>query len=354
MKNAFWTTLAALVVILGWYLAADRITPFTSNARVKAVITPITPQVSGILTQMRAGNGQIVEAGDVLAVIDPRPYENSRDKAQADLASAFQDVGAGSADVESAQAVLSRAQADLETEKLQASRVFDLEAKGLVAVAKADESRRRLSESEADVERAAADLESARQSLGSADRDNPRIQRALAELADAELKLGWTTLTAPARGIISDLDIAAGSYANAGKNLMTFVDATNIWVEAYMTENNLGRVKVGDPVDVVLDMHPGRVIRGTIASFSGGSSDGTTTKPGELASVPRASGWLRTPQRLPVRIVLPGYTTGDETDDVRFNLNGQADVIVYTGDSALLNMIARTYIRVVSWLSYAY
>ena len=354
MKNAFWTTLAILGVILGWYLAADRITPFTSNARVKAIITPITPQVSGSVTEIRVSNGQIVEAGAVLAVIDPRPYENRRDKARADLASAIQDVGAGSAGVESAQAILSRAQADLETEKLQASRVFELEAKGLIAVAKADESRRRLSEREADVERAQADLESAKASLGSVDQNNPRIQRALADLADAELKLGWTTLTAPARGGISDLDIAAGSYASAGRNLMTFIDANNVWVEAYMTENNLGNVDIGDPADVVLDMHPGRVFKGKVASFSGGRSDGTTTKPGELASVPRAAGWLRTPQRLPVRIVLPGYTSGDETDDVRFNVNGQADVIVYTNDNVLLNTLARAYIRVVSWFSYAY
>ena len=43
MKRTFWSILALLVIVLCWYLAADRITPFTSNARVKAIITPITP-----------------------------------------------------------------------------------------------------------------------------------------------------------------------------------------------------------------------------------------------------------------------------------------------------------------------
>ncbi|PSL18359.1 HlyD family secretion protein [Shimia abyssi] len=354
MKRAFWITLACLVVILGWYLAADRITPFTSNARVKAIITPITPQVSGTIVEVRASNGSIVEAGDVLAIIDPRSYEIQRDRAKADLARATQDVGADSADVESAQATLSRAEADLETEKLQSSRVFELEAKGLVAVAKADEARRRMSEAEADVERARADLESEKTALGSTGEDNPRIQKALAELADAELKLSWTTLSAPARGVVSDLDLASGSYARSGQDIMTFLDATNVWVEAYLTENNMGRIRIGAPVDVVLDMHPGRVIKGEIASFSGASSDGTNSKPGELASIPRAAGWLRDPQRFPVRIILPGYTAGDETDDVRYNVNGQADVIVYTSESTLLNLIGRAYIRVVSWFSYAY
>lgn len=354
MKNAFWTTLSLLLVILVWYLAADRITPFTSNARVKAVLTPITPQVSGTVVDIRARNGQIVEAGDVLAVIDQRSYEIRVDEARADLSRAMQDVGAGSADVESAQAKLSRAKADLETEKLQASRVFDLEAKGLVAIAKGDEARRRLSEAEAEVERATADLESIRTSLGSTGQDNPRIQKALAALADAELKLSWTTLTAPARGALSDLDLAAGSYARAGQDLLTFLDASNIWIEAYLTENNLGNIKIGDRVDVVLDRHPGRIIEGRISSYSAAASDGTTSKPGQPAAIPRVAGWLRSPQRFPVRIVLPDYLKGDETDDVRFSLNGQADVIVYTGDNALLNTIGRAYIRVVSWFSYAY
>ena len=55
-----------------------------------------------------------------------------------------------------------------------------------------------------------------------------------------------------------------------------------------------------------------------------------------------------------MRIVLPGYETGDQDDDVIFLLNGQADVIVFTSEKSLLNTIGSAYIRVVSWLSYAY
>lgn len=354
MKRAFWVTLGLLIVVVLWYLAADRATPFTSNARVKAVITPITPQVSGTVVAINAQNGEIIEAGEILAQIDPRLYEIQTQSAQADLARATQDVGADSADVTSAQTRVTRARTDLETEKLQSARVFDLETKGLIAVAKADESRRLLADAAAELEQAQADLESEQKALGSTGQDNPRIQAALSKLADAELKLSWTTLKAPARGLLSDLDIAEGSYARAGQDLLTFVDATNVWVEAYLTENNLGRIKIGDPVDVVLDMHPGRIFEGKVSSLSIASSDGTSTQPGEPTAIPRASGWLRDPQRFAVRIILPGYISGDETDDVRFNMNGQADVIVYTGDGVLLNSIGRAYIRVVSWFSYAY
>lgn len=354
MKRTFWITVALLAVLVSWYIAADRITPFTSNARVKAILTPITPQVSGTVVEINAGNGEIVEAGTLIARIDPRQFEIAKQNAEAELERATQDVGAESADVSSAQTRVTRAETDLETERLQSARVFELEEKGLIAVAKADEARRRLADAEAKLEQAQADLESEQKALGSAGQDNPRIQSALAKLADAELKLSWTELEAPARGVLSDLDIAVGNYAKAGQNLMTYVDASNVWVEAYMTENNLGNIKRGDPVDVVLDMHPGRVWRGEVASLSVASSDGTTTKPGEPTAIPRANGWLRDPQRFALRIILPGHTEGDETDDIRFNVNGQADVIVYTRERGFLNLVGRLYIKVVAIFSYAY
>ncbi|MFY0616240.1 HlyD family secretion protein [Shimia sp.] len=354
MKRTFWTTIALLFVLVSWYIAADRVTPFTSNARVKAILTPITPQVSGTVIDISAGNGEIVEAGTVLARIDPRQFEIQKQSAEAELARATQDVGADSADVSSAQTRVTRAQTDLETERLQSARVFELEEKGLIAVAKADESRRRLADAESELEQAQADLESEQKALGSTGEDNPRIQAALAKLADAELKLTWTSLEAPARGVLSDLDIAEGNYAKAGQNLMTFVDASNVWVEAYMTENNLGNIKRGDPVDIVLDMHPGKVWRGEVASLSVASSDGTNTKAGEPTAIPRAAGWLRDPQRFALRIILPGYTEGDETDDIRFNVNGQADVIVYTRERGFLNVVGGLYIKIVALFSYAY
>ncbi|TCL01598.1 multidrug resistance efflux pump [Shimia isoporae] len=354
MKRAFWSTLGILLVIVAWYLAADRNTPFTSNARVKAIITPITPQVSGTVVEINAGNGEIVEAGDVIARIDSRQFEIQKRSAEADLERATQDVGADSADVSSAQARVTRAETDLETERLQSARVFDLEKKGLIAIANADESRRRLADAEAELEQAQANLESEKQALGSTGQDNPRIQAALAKLADAELKLSWTELEAPARGVLSDLDIAEGNYARSGQSLMTFVDSTNIWIEAYMTENNLGNIKIGDPVDIVLDMHPGRIWKGEVASLSPASSDGTSTKPGEPTAIPRVSGWLRDPQRFALRIIIPEFTKGDENDEIRFNMNGQADVIVYTGENFFLNTVGRIYIKIVSWFSYAY
>ncbi len=354
MKRTIWTSVGVLTLFLVWYIAADRMTPITGNARVKAIATQIVPQVTGTVTEVLVQNGDVVQAGDVLVRIDRRPYEIDRASAEADLASATQEVGASSADVSAAQAKMARAQVDLDTLRLQTERIFSLEKKGLVPIAKADDARGQLAEAEANLENATADLEKAKQRLGAEGQDNAKIQRALAALADADLNLEWTELKAPAEGLVSNLLIAPGTYARAGSDLVTVLDATDVWIEAYMTENNIGLAQIGSPVDVVLNMHPGRVLKGEIESFSGAVSVSGSDTPGQLASAPSTTGFLREAERFPVRIILPGYEAGSLEDDLRFQLNGQADVILYTTDNAFMNLIGRLYIRAVAFLSYAY
>ncbi|SFC37392.1 HlyD family secretion protein [Tropicimonas isoalkanivorans] len=354
MKTVIRIVLLLSILVFVWYLAADRMTPFTSNARVKAVITPVVPQVSGALVEVPAANGQLVETGEVLARIDARPYRIALEAARAQLDAAVQSIGASSADVAAAQAAVSSITAELENIRLQTARVFELERKGLISVSRGDEARAALSDGESRLAGAEADLARARQQLGPEGKDNPAIRQALAAVSKAELDLEWTELVAPTAGAVSDLGVAAGAYAKAGSPIMTFVDTEDVWVEAYLTENNMGHLSVGDPVEVTLDVQPGRVLRGRVESFSGAVSIGNETQPGGLAAPPRSTGWMRAPQRFPVRIVLPGYETGDPADDVIFQFNGQADVLVYATENSILNALGWAYVRALSWLSYAY
>lgn len=354
MKKTVRIASVIALIVFAWYLMADRQTPFTSNARVKAVVVPVVAQVSGYLTGISVTNGSVVNTGDVLAVVDPEPYKIAVAKARADLATATSDVGASSAEVELAQSGVARAQINLDNVKIQTERVFELEEKGLVPVARGDDARSQLAAAESDLAGAQADLVRAQEKLGQDGDNNPRIEAAVANLAAAQLDLEHTQLVAPTPGVIVDLVVDEGSYASPGKAVMTFISVDDVWVEAYLTENNLGNIKIGDQVEVTLDMHPGRVLKGVIASNGYAASSGKDTKPGELTDPPNASGWMRDPQRFPVRIVLPGYRGDDQTDDVLYRMNGQADVIVYTGDNFVLNTIGAGWIRLMAILSYAY
>ena len=149
---------------------------------------------------------------------------------------------------------------------------------------------------------------------------------------------------------MTDLRIDEGFYAQSGQPLMTFISIHDVWIEAYYRENNLGRIKPGDPVEIALDIQPGKVFPGKVASLSAGV-DTQESNLGELADVEDSRGWLRDAQRFPVIIEFD-----ESLKDVALGrrVGSQADVIVYTGDNVVLNAIGWLWVRVASFLSYAY
>ena len=352
MKATVATSAILAALIFVWYLVADRITPYTSNVRVKAMIIDIVPEVSGQITAVAVNNGQIVERGDLLARIDPRPFQFKVDQARAALDLATQSVGAGSSSIEISIANLAAARTNLVNVEIQTTRMLELESRNMVSKAKGDNARAMLLTARSTVVAAEADLERERRELGVEGADNPQIREAVAALGEAELALDRAELRAPARGFIVDLDVTSGVFARAGSPLLTLASFEEVWVEAYMKENNIANINVGDPTEISLDLYPGRIFDGMVASISFAASDGT--RDSGLPSTPQTSGWMRDPQRFPVRIVMQDYQVGSEAHDIRRMVNGQADVVVYTGDNPILNALAAVWVRLMSLISYAY
>jgi len=168
-------------------------------------------------------------------------------------------------------------------------------------------------------------------------------------LQDARLDLSRTTITAPTRGGVTSVAIAAGNYATAGKALMTFVSGENAWIEAYMRENSLGNIKAGDPVDIALDMAPGRIFEGEIVSIGYAVDWKNNAQAGDLQSVDSQRSWLRSAQRFPVIIKFSEYPPRGILRG-----GGQADVIVYTSGNWITNAVAWIWMRIISILSFAY
>jgi multidrug resistance efflux pump len=355
------TTLILLIIIallFIWYMVADRLTPFTASARMQAYVVAVVPDVSGFITEVPVKKNQLAEVGDTLLQIETRRFDIAVEAAEAALELAGQDVGASTAVVVTATANLAAARAQLEEAQVQGGRIFKLEEKGIYAKAKGDEARAQVATAQAKVTAAEGEVERAKQQLGSGgDADNPRVRRALAELEEARLNQTRTTLTAQTRGYIGGLKIDEGTYANAGQPVMTFISADDIWIEAFMTENNLGRIKLGDKVELTFDAFPGKIFEGKVKSVAVGVSTGKVTNLGDLPTVEKTRGWLRDPQRFPVIIETTNYNYDVSTElasGLGLRLNSQADVIVYTGDHPFWNTLGKFWIRLMSWFSYVY
>ncbi|MGY5452171.1 HlyD family secretion protein [Agarivorans sp. MS3-6] len=339
--------LCALVFIV--YVVADRVTPTTDNARVFGFVVPISASVSGKLVNVRVTSNQLVKKGQPLAKIAEEEYILAVNQAEAALATAGQEIGAGTAGVSAAQARLLEATTSYQSVLSDANRLFAVEDKNVVPQQNIDRARSDVAKAKAGVAKATAELEQAKHSLGASGEDNPKLQSAIAKLGKARLDLSKTVILAPADGGVTNLQLDAGYYANKGQPLMTFVTTKDVWIEAYMRENNIAHIKEGDPVEIALDVAPGRIFKGQVRSIGFAVNFGQSNNLGSLPSIPQTAGWLRDPQRFPVIIQF-----SDEDAHGLRRIGAQANVTVYTEGTVVMKTLAKLSLRVKSWLSYVY
>jgi len=298
------------------------------------------------------GNNEYVVAGQKLFRVDPDTYELAVETALANLQSARQATGASSAGVDSAIASLESARASVvraEKDTYRLRRIKE-EDPGALSDRRLEQAEASLSVAIAQYASREASLEKARQDYGADGDQNVRILQAQAALDQAELNLSRTTIYAASDGLLTDVRLDRGNFAAAGSPLMTFVGMHNIWIRADFTENNLGHIDHGDPVEIVFDALPGRVFTGHV-STTGFGVDVADAPLGSLPSIKNDRQWLRDAQRFPVHIE---FELRDEEDRQAIRVGAQASVIAYTGNNWLFNAAGKLYVRIVSVLTYAF
>ena len=349
-----WTliVLGACVVLMFWYLRSDRVTPYTNQARVHALVVPIAAQVSGNVTDVAVSNNEYVTEGQELFQIDRDRYLLAVETAQANMQSARQATGASTANVDAARAGVEAADAGLVRARQDAMRLRRIkeEDPGAISVRRLEQAEAGLSVAQSQLSASQANLEKAIQDLGQAGDENSRILQAQAGLDQAQLDLSRTTVRAPDNGLLTDVRVDRGNFAGAGAPQMTFIAIHNIWVQADFTENNLGHVDPGDKVEIVFDSMPGRVISGRVRGTGFGVALNSAPL-GNLPTIENDRQWLRDAQRFPV---LVEFELPDRNDTLSIRVGSQASVIVYTGNNWLFNFIGKIYIRVASLLTYAF
>jgi len=351
VRKIILVALAVLLLMYVYYVAADRITPYTSQATIDTLLVQIAPEVTGQVTEVGVTDNGPVKKGQVLFRMDPEPFEIALRKAEADLAVALQGAEVSAVDIEVAQASLQKQRVDLAASRQLGKIVIDLVNQRALAETNAIRAREDISKTQADVVRAEAELERARQNLGAAGYDNPKVQQAVAAIQQARLNLTNTKVIAPADGVVTNLRLSAGQYVSQGQPLLSFIEHGPRWISAAMRENQLGNLEPGDKVLVALDDNPGKLFPGRVDSIGWGVTEGDEAPTGQLPDVQAANGWLREPQRFLVRIVLT--PTDDGKAALAFGRSGaQANVMVFTDDSSILNPVGRLWMRVVAMLSY--
>ena len=349
----FWTfiVLALSIVLMVVYVVGDRLTPFTSQARVHAYVVPVAPQVAGRVISVDVENNQMVEAGQKLFSIDPGSYELAVQAAEAALKNAEQAIESGVSNVAASRANVESAKASVwsaEQDTMRMRRIREEDA-GAISERRIQQSEANLASSRARLSAAQSSLAAAISALGSTDENNAQIQQARTNLENARLNLERTVVYAPRNGMITDLRVDQGNFAAAGAALMTFIAIHDTWIQADLSENNLGNVNPGDRVEVTFDVQPGKVFKGRVRQMGYGVEVNSNPL-GSLPKIDNDRNWLRAEQRFPVTI---DFEASDLSVS-NLRVGSQASVIVYTGDNWIMNTLGRFYIRLNAYLSYAY
>ncbi len=342
---------AGLGLLMAWQVASDRWVPYTARGAASGYIAQLTPRVSGQVTEVKVQDGALVEAGQPLAQLDPTSFDLAIRQAEAGIARALQSNRASATGIVAAQAGVTAARSQRENVQANAARTLQLVSRGFLSSVKADDARAEQRNADSQLQKAQAELERALITTGARDDTNPEVRSAQLQLEQAQLNRQFATLTAPTRGVVTNLRLAIGQYVAPGTPAMTFIDARGAWITVDLRENQLGNVRSGDRVGVVFDAVPGQVFEGRVQSVAWGIDVGRASGGGLLQNLPEGQ-WFEPARRIPVHVELDG---GLDNWPRAVRIGGKASAVVYAnGENGLLASIAGAMLRIRAWLSYLY
>ena len=342
--------IAGLVAFLVLLVAMNQRTPYTSEAVLEAPVIGIAANVSGDIIEVGVRDNQRVKAGDLLFQIDPALFETALKAATAQLDYTIQQLGAEATGLGAAEAAVVQARARLVDVEQQNARAEELFARGITARSAVDTARANLATAQASLLAAEAQLSQSRERLGPAGEDNPQVQAALAQREKAQIDLAHARVVAPVDGAITNTVLSVGEFVSAGKHVATVIDTASVWVVAQIPENTLGRIQAGDPVDIVLDVAPGRIFKGVVESTSSGVDQVIAAGlQGDLPTPVSRRVWLRDVQRIPVRIDFV-----DLDPAVAIRSGARASVTIYTADAGIVGSFARAWMWTVAYVRFAF
>jgi membrane fusion protein (multidrug efflux system) len=315
--------IGALVLVVArewdWWVGSSTLQS-TDDAYLQADTTPLAAKVPGYVSRVLVRDFQRVHAGAVLIEIVDDDYRAQLDQAQANVAAA----GAAIENIEQqkrlqetlvkqAEAEIAASEADVTRYHLEAVRQETLLSKSYAGTpqlteqavdnekravstlalnrAKLDQQRQQLNVLESQKAQAAATLEG---------------QKAARNLAT--INLGYTRITAPVDGMVSERRVRPGQYLSIGTQVISLVPLPNVWVIANYKETQMTNIRAGQRARVTVDAFPGKVLHGKVDSWSPASGAEFSLLPPDNAT----GNFTKVVQRIPVKVVLdPDPSLGD-------------------------------------------
>jgi len=343
-------------------LLLNIVAPSSADVRVINYVVAVNPRVQGTVIDVPITPNQHIKKGQILFRLDPRPIEieisgfkAQIDSLEAQLLSAGASTTGFAETVRNARGAREAVGAQLRLAKERERQTSELAATGAGSQYDYEQAQTNVRNLQAQLDAATATERSAVAKVGAknakGDQDEvanvkAQIERAQAQLADAEWRLDQTIYRAPADGTVVSLSLRPGAMAVPLpiSPSMTFVEDEQ-WIMAIFRQNEVRKVKPGQEAEISLKMYPGRIIKCKVdsvmwATAAGQLPIGMMNTAGGVAPVP--------PNSLAVRLLK------DKGDANLFMASGAAGAgAIYSDEGVAIHILRKILIRVsakLDWL----
>jgi membrane fusion protein (multidrug efflux system) len=274
----------------------------TDNAYVGGNLVNLSSQVTGNVTEIRADETQMVQAGVPLIQLDAADADIALQQADAKLGAAVRQERQRYADVAQYDATVTLRKLQLKNAEDDLARRKPLAADHTVSGEEVEHARQAVDDARAAIAVALKQEEAAKAGVsGVAVAQHPAVQAAKADYVQAWLASRRNTILAPVSGYVAKRSVQIGARATPGTSLMAIVPLDQLWVDANFKESELKNIRVGQPAKVEADMYGSKVeFHGRVVGLSAGTGSAFSLLPAQNAS----GNWIKVVQRLPVRIAL--------------------------------------------------
>ena len=286
-KRKILIPLAIIVgILVGVYFYHESFFESTDDAYVEADIIQVTPKVAGHIVESYVKDNMEVKQGDLVAKIDDEVYIEKYNKAKADYEKAILNQ-------KNAKAVLNASDSAIKLAKTDLDRYTALYKDGAVSKQTLDNAKTKYDEALARQTQAKENIFSQGSNVADAD-----LKSLEATMKQAKLNLEYTNVIAPNSGTITNRRIEKGAYVSTGGPLFAIVP-DEVWIVANFKENQVGKMKKGQPVTIKIDAFPNKKFKGHIDSIQRASGAKSSLFPPENA----VGSFVKIVQRIPVKIV---------------------------------------------------
>jgi len=245
------------------------------SGNIEATEVNVGFKISGRIMSLLVQEGDWVDKGKILAKLDEEDLRQRLELARATLRSVqarLDKLLAGSRpeEIKEAEAALHQAQFDMENKQIIYQRVQTLYDKMVIPKETLDNAETGFRIAKATLQRAKENYQLVRKGPRKEDIEDMKaqVEQARASLRLAETQLNYTVLYSPLSGVVLVKSSEIGEVVNPGSSVLTLADIENVWLRAYIAAPDLSKVKWGQEVIVMTDLHPQKEYKGRISFIS--------------------------------------------------------------------------------------